>query len=130
MIVVHRSIPLAMKSHTDDMFPPVALWQPPYLETWASVPERSTVGLVFGIGGPKPIIIRASLARSIDIAMDAYKSGLSDDFELGSWKWHSKRLGRVLADMRTAFTKDNEFRREVWRQADNLGWLADAAIKI
>lgn len=119
-----------MKSHTDDMFPPVALWQPPYLETWASVPERSTVGLVFGIGGPVPIIVRASLAHSIDIAMNAYRSGLSDFFEIGSWRWHSDGLGRVLKEMREAFTEHREFRKQVWREADALGLLGDASVKI
>ncbi|AWZ00528.1 hypothetical protein RHODOSMS8_00978 [Rhodobiaceae bacterium] len=118
---------MASVAHTVD-WPPVSLWQAPQYESWVTVPDGSVVGLVFRLSG-NDVVIRAPLHIVIDIASHAFKKGLADDFQIGSWRWHSKRLMKPLQAMRDAFKKDQEFRRQVWRAMEMLGWLGHPQVK-
>lgn len=119
---------MASVAHAAD-WPPVSLWQAPDHETWMGVPDGSVVALVFRLSG-NDVVIRAPLHTAIDIASHAFKSGLADDFQIGSWRWHSKRLLKPLQAMRKAFKRDPEFRRQVWRELETLDLLGNPQVKI
>lgn len=89
---------MASVAHAVD-WPPISLMQAPEHETWMGVPDRSVVALVFRVSG-RDVVIRAPLHTAVDIATDAFKNGLADQFHIGSFKWHKERLMKPLQAMR------------------------------